>query len=84
MKTIKTILALAVVLFLGFVFFYRSSSTKIAEEIENTYTHHNQTITLEGKFKAPFLTRTGNSISMEFEVYNDFFIIQTEMKQLPV
>lgn len=82
MKTIKTILAVAVVLFIGVVFFYTSSSVKIAKEIETSYTHHDQTITLEGKFKAPFLTRTGNSISMEFEVFNDFFIIQTGNKTI--
>ena len=82
MKTIKTILAVAVVLFIGIVFFYTSSSVKIAKEIETDYAYNNQTITLEGKFKAPFLTRSGNSISMEFEVYNDFFIIQTGNKTL--
>ncbi|WP_316809505.1 hypothetical protein [Pedobacter agri] len=82
MKTIKTILGIAVVLFIGVVFFYTSSSVKTAKEIETTYTHHNQTITLEGKFKAPFLTRTGKNIAMEFEVYNDFFIIQTGNKTI--
>ena len=81
MKTIKTkVIPLAIVVFILLVVFYNNKSVKLSKEIDNSYTYDGQVIELEGKFKAPFLTRTGNTISMEFEVFNDFYIIQTKIK----
>ncbi|MCL1034986.1 hypothetical protein [Elizabethkingia anophelis] len=81
MKTIKTkVIPLAIVVFVLLVVFYNNKSVKLSKEIDNSYTYDGQVIEMEGKFKAPFLTRTGNTISMEFEVFNDFYIIQTKNK----
>ncbi|AQX13005.1 hypothetical protein KRE40_01695 [Elizabethkingia meningoseptica] len=80
-KTIKNVvIPAAIVVFILLVVFYNNKSVKLSKEIESSYTYDHQMIELEGQFKAPFLARTGNTISMEFEVYNDFAVIQTGNK----
>ncbi|SOD11740.1 hypothetical protein [Pedobacter xixiisoli] len=85
MKTIKTILSLALVVLVLLAIFYNNGSVRLAKEIETSYDNDGKTIELEGRLNTPFLTRTGGgTTNMEFEVYNDFIIILNGNKKLTV
>lgn len=77
MGKLKGILSIVVLLFVLVVVFYNNASVKLAKDLESNYENDGQTIELEGKLKAPFLTRAGASTTkMELEVCNDFVLIQ--------
>lgn len=85
MKTLKTILSVALVLFVLLAIFYSNGSVSLAKDIDTSYDNDGKTIELEGKLNAPFLTRTGGSTTgMEFQVYNDLIIIQTGNRTVQV
>lgn len=85
MKTIKSIFYVALALVVLLVIFYNNSSVSLAKDIDSNYDNDGKTIELKGKLNTPFLTRTGaGTTNMEFQVYNDFFIIQTGNRNVQV